>query len=244
MDNGDQNYDMMIKEDEQDMMLQKSEHHPPPDKEEEDDTRWYEFIPLGICLAILLAICIFVLIDLEGTIQMFEDLVDFVREHPWEAALVIILIYIVIIVFMMPVTFLHIIVAIAYCKVFNSFWLGFLVATLVIFIGCMLGALVVIYLGRYLIADYIKKQIYRSKGEWAKKFKVVDLMFKEDGILFVALLRLMFIGYGITSYVISATSISVLDYMIGTSAYIVKIMLIVFLGCSIYQGAEDAQEGK
>ena len=69
-------------------------------------------------------------------------------------------------------------------------------------------------------------------------------MFKTDGILFVALLRLMFIPYGLTSYVLGVTCVSVLDYMIGTSVYIVKIMLCVFIGCSIYQASEEAQDDK
>ena len=129
----------------------------PEQAEDDDDTRWYEFIPLGICLAILLSICIFLIVDWNGTLQKFDDLVEYIRTHPYEAILVIILIYILMIIFIMPITFLHILVAIAYCKVFNSFWYGFLFATPVIFVGTMLGALVVLYLGRYLIADYIKK---------------------------------------------------------------------------------------
>jgi uncharacterized membrane protein YdjX (TVP38/TMEM64 family) len=144
----------------------------------------------------------------------------------------------------MPITFLHIIVAIAYCKVFHSFWYGFLFAVPVIFVGTMLGALVVLYLGRFLIADYIKKQINRSKREYAQKFKVVDSMFLANGILFVALLRLMFIPFGLTSYLLGVTCISVFDYMVGTATYLIKIVLIVFLGCSIYQAAEDRKEGQ
>ena len=32
--------------------------------------------------------------------------------------------------------------------------------------------------------------------------------------------------------------------MVGTATYIVKIILCVFLGCSIYQAAEDAKDGE
>ena len=68
-------------------------------------------------------------------------------------------------------------------------------------------------------------------------------MFLANGILFVALLRLMFIPFGLTSYLLGVTCISVFDYMVGTSTYIIKIILCVFLGCSIYQAAEDAKDG-
>jgi uncharacterized membrane protein YdjX (TVP38/TMEM64 family) len=140
----------------------------------------------------------------------------------------------------MPISFFHIIVAVAYCKVYHSFWIGFAVAVPVIFVGVMLGALVVIFLSRYLIADWIKKQLKKSKSDYAKNFKIIDSMFVTNGITFVALLRLMWIPFGLVSYMIGVTSISVLDYMIGTTACIVMIILYVLLGCSIYQANEDA----
>lgn len=66
-------------------------------------------------------------------------------------------------------------------------------------------------------------------------------MFVTNGILFVALLRLMWIPYGLTSYLLGVTSVSVLDYMIGTTAIIVMIVLYVLLGCTIYQAEEDSE---
>jgi len=70
---------------------------------------------------------------------------------------------------------------------------------------------------------------------------VIDSMFVTNGILFVALLRLMWIPYGLVSYMLGVTSISLLDYMIGTSAIIVMISLYVLLGCTIYQAEEDSE---
>ena len=64
-------------------------------------------------------------------------------------------------------------------------------------------------------------------------------MFLENGILFVALLRLMILPYGIVSYLLGVTCISIWDYMIGTSAYIVKIALFVIMGCGIWQATEE-----
>ena len=64
-------------------------------------------------------------------------------------------------------------------------------------------------------------------------------MFLENGILFVALLRLMILPYGIVSYLLGVTCISIWDYMVGTSAYIVKIALFVIMGCGIWQATEE-----
>jgi hypothetical protein len=38
------------------------------EEEEEDSTHWYEFVPLAICLAIFLSICIFLIVDWSGTL--------------------------------------------------------------------------------------------------------------------------------------------------------------------------------
>lgn len=65
-----------------------------------------------------------------------------------------------------------------------------------------------------------------------------------NGILLVALIRLMFLPFGFSSYLLGVTSVTLLDYMVGSSVYIVKIMLFVFLGCSIYQASEDCQDGQ
>ena len=105
---------------------------------------------------------------------------------------------------------------------------------MVIFIGCMLGAILAILLGRFIIADYIRRKIKRSKAPWTKKFKNIDNMFVTDGILLVALLRLVFIPFGLTCYTLGVTAVGFCDYVIGTLFYIFKIMLIVLIGCSIY----------
>ena len=213
------------------------------DLEEDEDSvaELVQWIPLGVCLAVFLGIIIYLIVDFHGCMKQFENLTGYIKEHPYESIAIIISIYIVLVIFCMPVSFFHIIVAVAYCKVYDSFWKGFAISVPVIFVGMMLGALVVIYLSRYLIADWIKKQIRKSNNKYAKNFKVIDSMFVTNGILFVALLRLMWIPYGLTSYLLGVTSVSVLDYMIGTTAIIVMIVLYVLLGCTIYQAEEDSE---
>lgn len=60
-------------------------------------------------------------------------------------------------------------------------------------------------------------------------------MFVENGIILVAMLRLMIIApFGLTSYLLGVTSISIVDYMIGTTSSIIDIMLAAIIGCSIW----------
>ena len=50
----------------------------------------------------------------------------------------------------------------------------------------------------------------------------------------------MYIPYGGTSYLLGVTSISLWHYMLGTSVYLVMIMLVVLVGCSLYTASESA----
>lgn len=104
----------------------------------------------------------------------------------------------------------------------------------VILLGCLIGSLLALLLGRYIIANYIRREIKRSKGEWSKRFEVIDSMFVSEGILLVAMLRLIFIPFGLTSYLLGITGLSIFDFLIGTLFYAVRIAFDVLIGCTIY----------
>ena len=174
--------------------------------------------------------------------RLLDLLVDYIREHPYEAMAVVIVLYIFIVITILPVTPVHLMVAYAYCKVYNSFWIGFAVATVIIFIGSLLGAILAILLARYVIADFIKTRLNKSKSVGARKFRIVDKMFVTNGICLVTLLRLMFIPFGLASYALGVTAVSLCDYILGTLVYIVKIALIVIVGCTIWQASEESKE--
>jgi uncharacterized membrane protein YdjX (TVP38/TMEM64 family) len=132
-------------------------------------------------------------------------------------------------------------VAFAYCKAYDNFWLGFCMATSIIFVASMAGAVVALFLGRWLFADYIRNKLDKSKSPKVKKWRVIDSMFVSDGILLVVLLRLMFIPFGLVSYMLGVTSVSFYNYLIGTIAVIIKILLIVLVGCTIWSASEEAR---
>ena len=157
--------------------------------------------------------------------------------------MIIIAFYIILIIFIMPISFLHVVVAYAYSKVFHSYWKGFLVSVSIIFTGVMIGALCAILLSRYILATFIRRRIDKSNSKFAKNFKIIDKMFIENGIFLVAMLRLMIIApFGLTSYLLGITSISIIDYMIGTTSSIVDIMLAAIIGCGIWQATEDENQ--
>lgn len=174
--------------------------------------------------------------------KILENICDYIKDHPYESIGILICIYVFMILFILPITVLHLMVAFAYCKVYNDFWLGFLMSTGIIFVASMIGATLAFFLGKWLFANYIRKKLDKSKSPRVKKWRVVDSMFITSGILLVALLRLMFIPFGLVSYLLGVTSVAFWDYFIGTLAVIIKIMLIVLVGCTIWQASEKAKE--
>jgi uncharacterized membrane protein YdjX (TVP38/TMEM64 family) len=112
----------------------------------------------------------------------------------------------------------------------------------IIFVGCTLGAVLAFFLGKWLFANYIRAKLDKSTSPRVKKWRIVDSMFVTSGIMLVALLRLMFIPFGLVSYMLGVTSVAFCDFFIGTLAYIVKIMLLVLVGCSIWEASEEAKK--
>ena len=211
--------------------------------EDDDKCTCYELIPLGICLAILLGVVIYTLVDLESAIHVYLDMINYIREHPWPAILIIIAVYIFLIIFCFPTFQMHLIVSYAYCKVFDSFWSGFAVSTAVISVAVLVGALAAILLSRYLFANLLKRKIAKSKNKYARSFQAIDEEFITNGVCFVSLIRLLCLNFGVVSYVLGVTSVSLCGYLLGTISSIVYIVLFALIGCSIWEATDDTAEG-
>jgi len=56
-----------------------------------------------------------------------------------------------------------------------------------------------------------------------------------QGTVIVALLRLTFAPYGISSYVLGVTGLSLVDFLTGTCAYAVNCSMQIFIGCSLFK---------
>jgi uncharacterized membrane protein YdjX (TVP38/TMEM64 family) len=142
--------------------------------------------------------------------------------------------------FLIPTTIINLMVAFAYCKAYNDFWLGFLMASAIIFVSTLTAGVIAFLIGKWLFADYIRAKLDKSKSPRVKKWRIIDSMFITSGIMLVALLRLMFIPFGLVSYMLGVTSVTFCDFFIGSLIYIVKVMLIVLVGCTIWQASDDA----
>jgi uncharacterized membrane protein YdjX (TVP38/TMEM64 family) len=111
-----------------------------------------------------------------------------------------------------------------------GFVLGFLIAAS----GTMAGALAAFWLSRSVFRPYITR-LLANKAGW----KNFDDAVARDGWRFVCLIRLSpIMPFAITSYSLGLSSISLKDYLIGTTASLPALGLYIFLGTLAHVGVE------
>lgn len=68
---------------------------------------------------------------------------------------------------------------------------------------------------------------------------MIDDIITTEGVLIVALIRLTFAPFGITSYIMGVSSISLCDYIVGNLSYIFMTCSQCYVGCSLYNAMSD-----
>lgn len=132
-----------------------------------------------------------------------------------------------------PVSYIMIALGFAYSKVYGSQLTGFLVSMPIIFIGAVSGEMLAFLLSRFLFKDIIKSQIKHS--EWLnKKFIIADDIIKDEGKLFVFLIKLACTPAGLFSYIMGVSCISFFDFAIGNISYLFWASSLSFIGCSMF----------
>lgn len=71
----------------------------------------------------------------------------------------------------------------------------------------------------------------------------MNLIVKDDGCKIVALIRLTFAPFGITSYILGVSEISLCDYILGNITYFFNCTAQCFIGCSLYEAAINEKVG-
>lgn len=171
--------------------------------------------------------------DFKQVTFYFNKFIEWVRIHPFQAVGVITLVYIFSVVFTIPQSATHVVLAFTYCQVFQSEIKGFFFTVPVILLGCTIGACCAFLLSRYLFKEQIQKQIQNS--EWlSRNFRAIDELLLVQGITIVALLRLTFAPYAVCAYILGVTSIGLFEFIVGSLSYAMNEAMQVLIGCSLY----------
>jgi len=137
------------------------------------------------------------------------------------------------VVLTIPISYSIIMLGYTYSQVFNSKLDGFLISVPIVYFGCLFGALLSFLVSRYMFQNFIKQQI--SSNAWLNtNFTMINEVLKDEGIKITGLVRLTFAPFGITSYIMGVSSISLSDYMLGNASYIINCCSQCFIGCSLF----------
>ena len=187
--------------------------------------------------AVIVAVAILCIFDFKLVIKMFKTFIDWVKMHPYQSIGYSIYVLAFSVVFTIPISYTIMMLGYTYTQVFNSKLYGLLFSVPIVFTGTVIGGLLAFMLSRYLFKDFIKEQI--SHSAWLSyNFNIIDEIITTEGKLIVALIRLTFAPFGITSYIMGVSSISFWDFILGNISYIFMSTSLCFIGCSLYTAVD------
>ncbi len=103
---------------------------------------------------------------------------------------------------------------------------GVIWGSLYVFIGATLGAIAAFLVGRYLAKGWVKEKVYSYK-----KFAAIDQAVSKEGLKIVLLTRLSpLVPFNLLNYVLGITSVSFLDYFVGSVGMIPGTIMYVYFG--------------
>ena len=104
-----------------------------------------------------------------------------------------------------------------------------LVGSIAVTIGAMVGSLLAMLLGRYLLRNAIERKALR-----VRTFRAIDIAVRREGFKFTFLLRMCpLIPFSLLSYILGLTSISIRNYLLGGFGIVPGTVAFVYLGTTI-----------
>ena len=167
--------------------------------------------------------------DIQRLDTIIEIAANWVEQDPLFAGVIIILIIALThVLALFSATYLTF-VAFVYCKVFDDKTTGFLVSTVLCFVGCMLGMAASFYIGRNCLRKHVTKLLNKhSDKNWVKNITIInEASFKTNcqSIQIVFCLRTTMFPCNIMNYIIaSLTTVEFAPCMVGNSAILLLIV--------------------
>lgn len=193
-----------------------------------------EVLPQIIFVATIIALAVILIYDYKSVYAYTTRFIDWVRAFPFESAITIILIYIVLVIIAMPIMYLSIALGFAYTRAFDHAITGYFFGLFFISIGIILGGIVALLLSRYLFSKIIKRTCLSRH----KSFLAIDAVITNEGWKTVFLLRMTPVPYAVISYLLGITGIKLKDYAIGSLSVIIHICLWLYIGKTLEKLSE------
>jgi len=193
---------------------------------------WCRKIPPAKAITALafIGLVIFVIIDYQtnGYVRDFiSNFLVWVESNPAKGVFAFMAVYIVATVLFVPGSILTLGSGFVFANAFGL-GIGVLLATVAVFVGASIGALMAFLLGRYLLRNWVKTLTHKYKI-----FQAIDKALEEKGLRIMILLRLSpIIPFNALNYICGVTSVSFKDYALACFGMLPGTVLYVFLGTS------------
>mmetsp|Transcript_1140 Transcript_1140/g.2276 ORF Transcript_1140/g.2276 Transcript_1140/m.2276 type:complete len:292 (-) Transcript_1140:437-1312(-) len=204
---------------------------PPEDDEDDEATKgslctWQKALVGGT----LVAFIIYVIVDATTTKNLqtiSRNFLVWVQDNPAPGVFAFMGVYFIATVLFIPGSILTLGSGFVFSVVFGLGW-GVFLATVAVFVGAGLGAVVAFLLGRYLLQEQVEKL--------AKKypvFEAIDKALADKGLFIFVLLRLSpIIPFNALNYLGGATAVSFWAYTTALIAILPGTVFYIFLGSS------------
>ena len=182
-------------------------------------------LPLGFALALIAAAVFLPLSEWAGALEAWN------RGHPVGGAAVFVFGSVLAAALFVPGSII---------AMLAGYLFGFVSGAVLALVALTLGAWVALLAGRFLVRDWAK-----SKIDGSRTLAALDHAVGQKGILVVALVRAsLVVPYNLLNYVLGATGIRAVPYIIGTClGMIPPSLLYAYLG-TLARSIEDIQSGR
>ncbi|CAI2367132.1 unnamed protein product [Moneuplotes crassus] len=210
-------------------------------EEEEQENKgcnWCSWIFRIAIILLLIGLAVWVIVDSSRLTGVFEDFIDWMEDNPILAPFVFIVVYILATIFFLPGLILTLGAGFAFNEAYGNVGLAILVGSIAVWCGAMLGSMLAMLIGRYLLRDWVGKKAKKNKY-----FGAIDTAIEKEGFKLTLLLRLSpAIPFNLFNYLMGITKVAFSKYTLGGLGMIPGTIVYVYFGTTI-SNISDAASG-
>lgn len=195
--------------------------------------KWRKLAVRILVASLIISFIVYAIIDAspngdKNISRISREFLQWVEENPTIGVLAFIGVYVVATVLFIPGSVLTLGSGFIFAKVFGL-GIGVLLATLAVFVGASLGAIISFLLGRYLMREFIEKNLSHKYPV----FQAIDSALEQNGFRIIFLMRLSpIIPFNAINYLLGVTAVPLRSYILSCMGMLPGTLLYVYVGSS------------
>ena len=178
-------------------------------------------------IIVVISVAIIASIYWHHTFLFAKSILQWIGMHFVVGSFIFILLFVVLTTFAIPASLIAIGCGFVYCHHFGIS--GLIIACLIVWIGCSLGAILTFFMSRYLFRNCILRFAQNNT-----KFNVIEAVVQRHGLKVAVVIRLSPIfPFVMTNYIFGVTSIRTTHYILGLIGILPGCAFYPFIGSTI-----------